>query len=528
MNSGLQITIGIISSLVLFLYGLDNLSKELQNFASDKFRIIISKLAKNRILGVIIGALSTAFVQSSSAVTALTVTLVGTSIITFKQSLGIIFGANIGTTVTAQLALINIGLLAPTLIIVGFLFRLLGKKFKLISKPIFFTGFVLFALQLLSNNIVTIKDNALVIDFFSQLNNPLLALLISAIFTGLIHSSSVMSGIIVILVQARLIDVNIAIAMILGANVGSSLTALISSLELDSFAKRTGLSNLVFNLLGVTVCLIFMNQFITLINSLDVNMAQQVAYAHFIFNSLNTLVFIILLSPFAKLMEKLVPSMEEEIQFRTHYLGDAQNENTYKKIEAIKNELIHAVENTQKLYNYSVKIFYKPTKLNLLQIEKLEAYNDYLDDQITNAIIEISRKLLTEKRAESTVKLIRYSNIIEQLGDLAKDLSQVFLKMHKRGISPSTVNIASIQEIEKQFIDLLNILKATIKKNGPENLQQLKELEAQISKEIEKHLDIHIQKLQNEKGYVGSVFIDSLSVMELSVAKVREIRKILE
>ena len=349
-----QIALGLISALILFLYAIDNLSNELQELATEKFRGLISKLVKNRFTGTIVGAIATAVTQSSSAVTVIAVILVNTGIISFNSSLGIIFGSNIGTTITAQLALVNSAAIASILIIMGFLLGILGRKARLVSKPIFFLGLILFALNLLSASVAPLSQSPEVMDLFAHFSTPVLAYLISAIFTMIIHSSSITSGIVVILVLSGIIPIEVAIPMILGANLGSSVTALTASARLNLYARRAGFANFLFNLIGTIVFMLLLNPFVSLVQSIVNNPAQQAALAHLIFNVTNTIVFLILLTPFGKLVSFIIRGDEEEILFSTKYIHETENKKLRQRIGDIKKELAYSVENTIKIYQKAI------------------------------------------------------------------------------------------------------------------------------------------------------------------------------
>ena len=307
----LRISLALLSALILFLYAIENLSKEIQDLASERFRDKISRIARNSYLGTIFGALLTALIQSSSAVTVITVILVNTGVISFRNSLGIIFGSNIGTTITAQLALINSNILASVLIVLGFLLGLFGRKTKTLSKPIFFLGFILFSLSLLSSTISPLKTNTELLSIFSNLSNPLLAYFVSAVFTMVIHSSSVTSGIIVILAQSGFIPIQVSIPMILGANLGSSITALLASSRLNLHSKRVGFANFLFNAIGTLLFMILLNPFIWVIQSLSSGVAVQTAVAHILFNVVNTLIFLTFLNPFESLVKRILKGNED-------------------------------------------------------------------------------------------------------------------------------------------------------------------------------------------------------------------------
>lgn len=523
----LQIFLGVVSALILFIYGIENLSKDFQGLAAQKFRSVISKLASNRVTGALVGAFSTAIIQSSTAVSLVVVVLVNTGVISFKQSLAIMFGTNLGTTVTAQLALLQSTMLAPVLIIMGFLLRIVSPRFILISKPIFFLGFILFSLNLLSANLAPLQEHPDVMNFFGALSVPLFAFLASALFTIIVQSSSVTSGIIIVLVYSGMIPVQVAIPMILGANVGTSTTAFIVSTRLNLHAKRAGTAKFIFTFLGAILFMIFLGPFTVLIESFAVSPPTQAALAHLIFNLTITVLFLIILTPFEKFILWLVKGEEEEILFETKYLSKNENITFEKQIANVKKEIAYSIEITIKIYQKAISMFYYPAKKVEMEIDKLETLNDYLDDEITLAIVDLTKKKLSQKNAEQTVCLLKTSNTVEQLGDLGRDFSDVFIKMHKLNIPKHEVDIEATTDIHNKLIELFKQLEIVIKNPTQRELEKLKIIENKISKLIKEYFDTHVKKLQAEDDYQGSIFVDAVSIIELSVSKVREIRKVL-
>lgn len=523
----LQIVLGTLSALILFIYAIDNLSKEIQELASEKFHKFIGKLVKNKYLGTLVGAVTTALVQSSSAVTVMTIVLVNTGIIPFSSSLGIIIGSNIGTTVTAQLALLNSTILASILIIVGFLIGVLGKKFSIISKPIFFLGFILFSLSLLSTSIEPLKDSQQVMTAFNQLSNPLLAYLAGLLFTSIVQSSSITSGIVVILTQSGLIPVEVAIPIILGANLGSSITGLIASSRLNLHAKRVGFANFLFNAIGTIIFMLLLNPLIRTVSIISGIPALQVALAHLTFNVLNALIFLLFLKPFEKLIKKLIKGTEEEILFKTKFLNGNKKKKLKKRIIDIEKEIAYSIENSIKIFQESISIFYNPSKLTLMNIQKLETLNDFLDDEITDHIVKLSKFKLNPKYAHKTVTLIKISNTIEQIGDLGEDLADVFARMHKFGINPKSVGIERLTTVHNKLIMLYKEIEKSILNPDEKHLLHIKEREEEIYEMIRIEFDIHVNRLQGDDKYEGSIFVDAISVIESAVSKVRDIRKLL-
>ena len=523
----LQIALAFISALILFLYAIDTLSKEFQELASNKFREILGKLAKNKYTATLFGAILTALMQSSSAVGVMTILLVNTGVISFHNSLGIIFGSNIGTTITAQLVLLDSSILAPILMILGLLLGVVSKKTKMVSKPIFHIGFLLLSLSLISSTIEPLKNSPLVMNMFSNLSNPIVAYIVSALFTALIHSSSVTTGIIVILAQNGLIPIEVAIPMVLGANVGTNVTALIAGIKLNLFAKRVAVADFLFDAIGTLVFMFLIKPFSWSMQYLSSDPGVQTALAHLIFNVIATLIFLTFSKPFEKLVIALVKGNEEEILFKTKYLKGDEKGKPRKRINCIKLEITYSIENTIKLYQKAISLFYNPSNTTQMEISKFETLNDYLDDEITKAILQLTQVKLSPRDAHATVTLIKISNTIEQLGDLGNDLSQVFLRMHKLGMSNKEINIEKLTDIHNRLIDLFRDIEKNIITSDERKLALIKVKEEEITALINEQFDIHVLRLQKDAKYDGTIFVDAISIIESSVYKVRSIRKLI-
>lgn len=523
----LNIVLIAISSVILFLFAIESLSSQLQKVATEGFRKKISVFVKNRFSGALVGAVFTAFVQSSSAVTAIAISLVNLGVISFRSSLGIIFGSSIGTTITAQLALVSSTSIGAIILIIGFLLRFLGPKFKEISKSVFFLGFVLFALNIITTSIEPLKTNPAFVNLFSYLSNPLVSYTVSCLFTILVHSSSITSGLLVVLVAQGIIPVEIAIPVVLGANLGTGISTFLVSKDLNLFGKRAGYANVVFRVVGTLAFMLFVPSFISLLESLTSNPAQQVALGHLLFNLINSLVFLIFLTPFEKFIVKIVPGEEEEILFETKYIDMKKKKGLKGRLLDIKKEIAYSLENTQKIYKKALSMYYDPSPVTSIDIDKFETLNDYLDDEITAALLSLSEHQLDKKRAKETVTLVKVSNTIEQLGDLALDLENVFTKLHKRGISKDDVQIEKITEMFNKLMVLFDLIKEQVLSPKEKELVKVKEKEEEIYFVVNSAFNSHVQKLQEEGKYHGNTFVDSVSIIEASVSKLRDIRKLL-
>jgi phosphate:Na+ symporter len=522
----LQIIFGVIPALILFIYGIEHFSREIQTLAGDKFRNLLGKLTKTPVRGAFLGAVVTSIIQSSSAVTVITVSLVNAGIISFSQSLGIIIGSNIGTTITAQLVAFKLTAFAPFFIIIGFVLTYVRGKYKLFGKPFFYFGLVFYALMLVSMTVEPIKDDPGITMAFAALSNIFIAIAVGIIFTAIVQSSSVTIGLAVVLAQSGLISLHQGIPLILGANIGTCATAFIASANLNLHAKRTSMANLVFKVGGVLFFLPFLLFFERFVEGIGGPVSQQIANAHLIFNVVTAVLFLLGVKYLVQVTKKIVPGDEDEILFSTKYL-DRLPADTTESIGLIKKEITYSMEITLQIYEQSLLLMRKPTKEGFSKLEMLESLNDYLDERIEKAILEVSKRKLTRTEAEKVVLLVQASNAIEQLGDLGQDLGNVSNEHFEKGLEMPVESVEAVEKIYKQFNENLIALITTFPEITQEQFKELKDGEEEIIALVNRQYNEHLKRLCRE-DYEGTTFVESISIMETSVSKLREVRKHME
>ena len=280
----LDVLFAVATTVILFLYGLQSFSREIQDLGRDSLKQLLERLTRSRMSGFVLGAVFTAVVQSSSAVSALTVALVDSGAIRFANSLAVMVGANVGTTSTAWLVSFKLTGIGPVFIVLGTLISLMRGPLKVAGKSVFYFGFIFFALDLVSVSLDPLKESPDLPSLLAYATNPLIGGLIGAVLTALVQSSSVVAGLSILLVQQGTIEIQAAVAVIIGANVGSSVTGLIASIPMKPAAKKTALANLYLNLGGVLLFLPFAGQLSGLVTGLSDNPGISVAMAHLIFN----------------------------------------------------------------------------------------------------------------------------------------------------------------------------------------------------------------------------------------------------
>ena len=336
----MEILIGIMGGLGLFLFGMNLMGEALEKAAGSKLKKIIELLTSNIFMGVIVGTLVTAVIQSSSATTVMVVGFVNAGIMTLPQAVGVIMGANIGTTVTAQLVSINLNGLAPVALGIGIILYLFGGKprTKHIAEVLIGFGILFTGMDFMKDAVKPLSEYA---GFTNALLNfgkyPILGLLLGFGITAIIQSSSASMGMLVVLASQGLIPLNSALPILYGQNIGTCVTSLLSSIGASINARRAALIHLIFNILGTIIFLLFLNKVVVLaVTSMDPgNVARQIANVHTIFNITSTLILL----PFNKLMiklaTKLAPDNEKEYDVKvTKYLDDRMIETQFR----IRNE----------------------------------------------------------------------------------------------------------------------------------------------------------------------------------------------
>ncbi|MEE8479541.1 MAG: Na/Pi cotransporter family protein, partial [Candidatus Neomarinimicrobiota bacterium] len=314
----------LFGGLALFLFGMEQMSEGLKKTARKKMRTILSALTKNRLIGMTVGAFVTMVIQSSSATTVMLVSFVQAQLMTFVQSLGVILGADIGTTITAQLIAFRFTDYALLMIAIGFAVRMFSKKdtVKHIGEVIMGFGILFFGMKLMSDAMRPLRSYDPFIDLIKGLENPLLGLLVGAVITALIQSSSAFTGIIIVLAQQGLLTLDAGIPLIFGANLGTSVTAGLASIGTTREAKRVALAHTLFKIGGILLFILWIPTFADIVRSISptsnaigldklaAETPRQIANAHTLFNVSIAFIFLPFTILFSKLIIKILPEKE--------------------------------------------------------------------------------------------------------------------------------------------------------------------------------------------------------------------------
>lgn len=522
-----ELIVSVLPAVVLFLYGIEQFSKELLKAAGETFRSSMQKLAKTPIRGVIIGAIATALAQSSTAITVTLVGLVDAGALSFAQSLGIIAGANIGTTITTQLIAFKLTQFAPIFIILGFAIDIIGGRYRFIGKPMFYFGLVFFSLMLIANEVEVLKSHPEVISLFSHFANPVLGIAAGFIITNIFMSSSVTTGLAVIFTQSGLIGLQDAILIILGSNIGTTTTALLASIKMESAARRAAAAHFIFNFFGILILLPFLADFSSVVGALGGDLGRQVANAHLIFNVIATVVFLVLIKQFETLITKIVPSDEKEIVFITKYLNDALPKKNEKALALVRSEIKYALEISRDLYEETINAI-KTKSDRRKRVQKLEAYTDFLDKRISIALLSLSKRKLTKEEIEDAVILTRISNQIEHFADIAKMIGITYHSLYDSGVHLSDESLAALLKNYVIMRDNLDLLRGNFDKMNKETSEKMRAKDTELREHIEATYRAHMKRMLQKTTNYGSIFIEIIMALDEANERIRNIRKILE
>ncbi len=522
-----KIILTVLIGLVIFLFGIENFSAEIQRAAEEKFKRILQKATSNKYRATFFGAVTTAILNSSTATTIITIGLINAGLISFTQSLGIIFGANIGSTITAQLVALKLTAFAPYLMILGFIMSFI-KKTKFIGKSFFFFGMVFFGLTLISDTIAPIAQEPRIIQYFLLLSSIPIAIFAGFIFTVLFNSSALTMGLVIVLSSKGLISLPQGILLLLGANLGTTITTFIASIRMNLYAKRAALAHVLFNVIGVILMLPFIGIYGNFISFLGGSVEQQIANAHTIFKIIAAMIFLIFIEPFRKIIESLVRGKEEEILLKPKYLEEKLPESNQLSFDMIEKETRHLIDITLKMFLITSSLMKPISDDNSNRLKKMGILTNILSKSIDQALFKLSERKLSENEAKKVLSIVRISNSLEQLADLAEELGNLPETVRDKGTEPVFEEpTKELNKIYTKFLDVLKDFNLNFSKRDSKINPKLLSSK-NIDSWINKSYNSQIKVLKQESYSSGSLFVETLSIIENSIFKLREILRLEE
>ena len=473
------LAIGLLGGLSLFLYGMERMSDALKNVAGEKMKDILGMLSNNRIMGMITGAIVTAVIQSSSVTTVMLVGFVTANLMSLSQTIGIIMGSNIGTTITAQIVAFKVTKYALLLMAVGFgmLFASKREKIQQYGYMIMGLGMIFFGMGVMSDAMRPLRSYQPFLDLMTQMSNPVWGILVAALFTALIQSSSATTGVIIVLAMQGLISLPAGIALSFGANIGTCVTALLASIGKPREAQRVSMVHVLFNVTGVLIFLPFIGPFAKFVVSISPSppegltglqaaaavLPRQVANAHTCFNLTCALVFLPLVSQMARFVFWLVPDkpLPEIEEIQPKYLSDMLMHTPSLALDAVRHEIKRMGKRVDVMNTAIMPAVLTGNRESLQAVREMDEEVDVLYKHIVNYLARVSKLQLNEYQTQEMLKLMGAVNDLEHIGDVIEvNLVGLGEQRIKKGFN---ISEATRQVINTLHVVVSDALKAAVR-----------------------------------------------------------------
>ena len=517
--SSFEIVTGIFGGLGLFLYGMKLMSDGLENVAGEKLKGILEKITSNKVIGVLVGTIVTAIIQSSSATTVMVVSFVNAGLMTLTQATGVILGSNIGTTITAQMVSFNLEVIAPIFIGVGAIVMMSAKKKRIKDLAYIALGFgILFmGMGLMSSSLKPISNLQIFNDFISVIGkNHFLGVLVGLTMTAILQSSSATTGILVALANSGNIDMNVAFPIILGCNIGTCVTAILAGLTANRTAKKAALLHLLFNIFGTVLFLPFSDKVVTFVNYLTPdNVARQVANAHTIFNVVITIFILPISKYFVMLVNHILPDDEGKESCGAIYLDKKLLETPIVASGQVIKETIRMANKAKNNLEFAMEVFLNWNEEKMKKVYANESIINTLERDITEYLIELSQHNLPEENAKLVSQAYHTINDIERIGDHAENIVELAIQKYENNITLSYDGYKEVRQLFEVTLRSITIAIESFKSNEISD-DEVEKVEEEIDSLEKQFRENNINRLSAKTclADAGIMFFDLLSNLE--------------
>ncbi len=520
--------LALAGGLGLFLLGMTLMSESIEKAAGAKLRGILEFFTKNTFMGMIVGIIFTGIIQSSSACTVMVVSFVNSGLMTLYQAAGVIFGANIGTTVTSQLVSFNLSKYAPAFLLVGVLIVMFCKKQNIVKIANVLVGFgVLFTgLSSMSSAMSGLSQDPQVIGILASLKSPVFAIVVGAVLTAIIQSSSVTVSILLLMCKEGLLGLDIAVFIILGCNIGACTSALLASAAGKKDAKRAAMIHFLFNVIGTIIMYFILKvgaaQIISMLQQIPggSDPGRCVANAHTIFKVFQ----VIILFPFSKYIVKLtylvVPGEDAKISYRENfqlkYIGDKVVFNPATAVVDGIKELERMASLASENLNRAMNALITLDEEDIQEVYDVEENINFLNKEITNYLVKINQMTLPIEDVKSLGSLFHVANDIERIGDHARNVAELAEQRKESEVSFS-------KQAQKELGEMLDMVNTLVRfsiemfyKNSEEHLQDIIHLEDAVDEKERELQKAHVDRLARQEctPEAGMLFSDVASGLE--------------
>ena len=519
----MDIAIGIMGGLGLFLYGMNLMGDGLQKSAGSKLKRIIELLTSNVIMGVLVGMVVTMVIQSSSATTVMVVGFVNAGIMSLPQAIGVIMGANIGTTITAQLVSLDVDFLAPVALGIGIVIYMFSNKPKhkniaeiLIGFGILFTG-----MDFMKEAVKTLAGYQGFTDMLLSFgHHPILGVLMGFAITAIVQSSSASMGMLIALASQGLIPITAALPILYGENIGTCVTSLISSIGASRNARRAAIMHLTFNVLGSMIFMFILSKpIVAIVTAIDpTDAARQIANAHTLFNILNVIVLLPFNKLIVKLALKLVPETkgEQDDDKVVKYIDDRMIETPSIALANIVKETLRMGEKSKESLNAAMDGIVDKSKEKIELSFKREKLINELQKSILNYLLKLSKASLNEDSRETVDALFNTVNDIERIGDHAENIAELAKDIVDLEISFSDVGIGELKDMYNKVVSTYTYALEAMRTSNVELACKVIKMEEQVDMMEKSCRANHMNRLNSSSCSIesGVIYLDIISNLE--------------
>ena len=531
--TGFELWAGLFGGLALFLYGMDVMTQALKSAAGDYMKDILGKLTRNRFVGVGMGAFVTAIIQSSSVTTVILVGFISAGLMSMSQSVAVIIGANIGTTITAQILAFKVTKIALPLVAGGFLLSFTAKRenWRQTGMIILGLGLVFYGMSIMSTALNPLRSYEPFIEFMISMQNPLLGALVGAAFTAVVQSSSATTGILIVMASQGLIGLESAIAIALGANIGTCVTAGLATIGKPREAVRAALVHTLFNVAGVLIWISFIPQLaefaqwvspaspgLSGADQLAAETPRQIANVHTFFNIINAAIFIGFTTQMARLVEWLIPDrpFTPDQAMLPKYLDDDLLTTPSIALEAVRQEIRRLGKRVRKMVREVMPAAITGTRSELEQIAAMDKVVDARHLAIIKFLGQISLSKLSERQSKELMQLAEIANNLEQIGD--RIATAMVTSASKRidedvTVSPETAQV--LTEYHAEVVSTLNDALKAVTAQDSELAKQVKRRKKELT-EMSRGIAAHgLGRLTADEPHRLNTYAREMEVMEI-------------
>lgn len=520
----LKLAFGVIGGLGLFLYGMSLMSDGLQKSAGDKLRRILEVLTSTAWKGVLVGTFVTAVIQSSSATTVMTVSFVNAGLMTLRQAIGIIMGANIGTTMTGQLIAFKITAIALPAVGVGFFISFLSrrKRWRYAGQVILGFGLLFLGMETMTEALKPLAHSAVFRNWIASFGaHPLLGILVGLGMTMTIQSSSATIGILMAVAvnMPDVVTLDVAIPILFGDNIGTCITAVLASIGTTLSARRAALSHVLFNVFGTILFMILFPAFKAAVLAISPagDIQRQIANAHTMFNTLNTLVWLPMVGVLEAIVTRLYPGDEVTLEKGAKYLDTRILSTPSVALDLALRELVRMAGITMDMFAKARKAFETGDERLMEDIQRNEDLVDALQEQIVLYLsTALSLSVLTERQSARLAGMMHVAGDIERIGDLATDIAEYAMEKAENKLPFTDEAMADLADLFDRVARIYRLAIDALQASDENLAREVWKIENQIDEAVERLRKGHIVRLNEGKCFPGSgvVFVELVNNLE--------------